>query len=189
MSPKKVYALPTSKDRGDQFDKKKQGLLGKLMPTSVIPAATSNAFLVVGSREQDECYEHKLHKFLLIAGALSIGMGVLGTVFRYVMDAILWDQKITRKELALIRIMDILSKLIVLAEFGLLVSATLVFIPFFTQDKWQSDHPDGPYYCNFGTVVFSAIFLGSCWVLFALTGAVYCVIIYIQKKYKTPVNK
>ena len=184
MKPENRYVLPTSGDDEDQFAKKKQALLGKLLPTSVVPAATSNAFLVVGSRNADECYDPSLNKFLLFAGTVSIGMGVLGSVFRYVLESILSDKKITRSEFCLIRLMDILSSSIVVVEFGLLVGATYVFYPFIFKGEWQSEDPSKPKYCNYGTVVFSSIFISACWLLFALTGIIYLIIQTNARKYK-----
>ena len=60
---KKRYDLPTSLDSDADFDRKKNKLMSKLIPTSVIPAATSNAFLILGATEKEDCQHLNLKRF------------------------------------------------------------------------------------------------------------------------------
>lgn len=171
------YILPASFDDTETFTKKKSAILNKLVPTSVVPAATSNAFLMVGARGKDECYDNKPNVFLLIAGIVSLAMAVMGTVFRWILEGILWDRKVTRGEFWIIRVMDFLSNLVVVVELSLLISGTVIFYPFLFHGKWQYDNEDDKEtFCSLGTVMFPTIFLGSSWVLFILTALAYIVI-------------
>ena len=187
MKAKSNYVLPTSLDDDDTFRKKSNVLMNKLIPTSVVPAATSNALLIVGSRDNEEaCQVSNVSTFLLISGVMSLGMGVLGGVFKYVLQAILLDKKVTLGELNIIRFLDLISDLIVLVELGILIAGTVIMWPLFVEkyhsdlDKWEwknvTRNGEKVQFCPQSTVLFSTSFTAGIWVLIILTSFAFIAI-------------
>ena len=80
----------------------KDEMLAQIAPLSLVPFATGTGFLILGSRGENTCPGHpQLPIFLLLAGTMTIGLGIMNNVSKFVISYGLSDQRevLTREEL------------------------------------------------------------------------------------------
>ena len=63
----------------------KQEILSKIQPLGLLPMATAMACVMLASRDADLCKGHPiLPKFLIFAGSLTFGLGILTSVTKFI---------------------------------------------------------------------------------------------------------
>jgi len=77
---------PKPEDKPSVFASKRTEILNKMVPMSIVPLATSNAMLVMGSHKKTgpdgDCY-FPLPQFLIWAGAISLSLITVGWALSY----------------------------------------------------------------------------------------------------------
>ena len=166
----------------------KDKALAQIAPLSLVPLATGTAFLILGSRGENTCPGHpQLPLFLLIAGTLTVGLGIMNKVSKFIISYGISDNEevLTPEELNVIWLLTKLQHLLSISQVGILIVGTVIIAPFATNlHEWNYTDPNHPYYCDYGTVIFSAIFFPSAWFLLLLTLIAFILIRFCCKKEK-----
>ena len=164
----------------------KDEILAQIAPLSLVPFATGTAFLILGSRGENTCPGHpQLPIFLLLAGTLTVGLGIMNNVSKFVINYGLSDKRkeLTKEELNVVWILGKLQHLLSISQVVILIVGTVIIAPFATSlHEWNYTDPTHPFYCDYGTVIFSAIFFPSSWLLLLLTMIAFILIRFCCKK-------
>ena len=159
---------------------KKKAILKQLTPIGLVPMATATAFLILGSRGSDTCPGHpSLPQFLLLAGTFTIGLSVMVVTSKLITSYGLpfVQREFTREEDNVIWTLLQLRHFLSLCQIVILIVGTLIVAPLAsTIHPWDHEHPDAKYYCDYGTVVFSAVFFPVMWLLLLLSLLGYAII-------------
>ncbi len=168
--------FPKPEDRPGDFAQKRNQLLNRIVPMSIVPLATSNAMLVMGSSKTTgpggDC-SFPLPQYLIWAGAMSLSLVIFGVVGRHVLGWVLEDRYVSEGEQTIVSVLEYLGTFTAFMQGTILLSGTAVLFPHMghvnTTDRTKQ------HYCDRGLVVFSVIFLSMCWVfvLFAAGSYVY----------------
>lgn len=164
--------FPRPDDKAADFAKKRNILLNKIVPMSIVPLATSNAMLTMGSQKLTgpggDC-TFPLPQYLIWAGAISLSLVMLGVVSRHILDWVLEDKYVGGGEKNIIAVLEYMASFAASLQAAVLLSGTLILFPHLavvnTRDR------DDPNYCDRGLVLFSLVFLSMCWI-FVLLGLV-----------------
>ena len=152
---------------------------------SLVPLATGTAFLILGSRGENTCPGHpQLPIFLLMAGTLTVGLGIMNNVSRFVINYGLSDRRagLTPEEKTVVWLLAQLQHLLSISQVLILIVGTVIIAPFAVRvHDWNYQDPSHPFYCDYGTVIFSAIFFPSAWFLLLLTLVAFCFIRFCCK--------
>ena len=158
----------------------KKRLIKEITPVGLVPMATAMAFLILGSRGEDTCKGHpSLPTFLLLAGTLTIGLGILFKIGKFVIikGFPVKDREFTREENHVIWLLLHLRHFLSFTQVIILIVGTIIIAPLAsTLHPWDYANPEAKYYCDYGTVIFSAIFFPGMWFLLILTAMGYVVI-------------
>ena len=161
----KLYSLPTENDTEEQINLKKSGILATVVPGSIMPAASAAGFLIFGARPSPCFFPLKL--YMVIAGALSLSIPVMGVVFKRMLDCMLSDKMINQAEAVILKLMEWVGMLAVVSELAIIIAGSVVIMP--NLGKWQYDNEDETdTYCDFGLVMFSLSLLIICWTFILL---------------------
>ena len=98
------------------------------LPGSLVPMATTNAMLIIGSNKNHCDCDFPLQLFLVVAGGVGLCLLVMDVLARYVVQWILEDSKVTsieKKILTALKIMGFILAFIQCA--ALIVGSVLVF--------------------------------------------------------------
>ena len=166
----------------------KDKTLAEIAPLSLVPLATGTAFLILGSKGENTCPGHpSLPLFLLMAGTLTVGLGIMNTVSKFVINYGLSDTRevLTPEELNVVWLITKLQHLFSISQVGILIVGTVIIAPFATNlHEWNYEDSSDPFYCDYGTVIFSAIFFPSAWFLLLLTLIAFILIKFCCNKDK-----
>ena len=166
-----------------KMQKRRDKLMGKVVPVALLPIATSNGMLVIGAGlktdgSDPDCF-FDLPRYLVIGGAVSLSMVVLAVVVKHVMDWVLADPKMTPAGVQVARFLDGLSKFMALVQIGVLGAISAVLLPNVMEVSYDKTSDK---YCNYGAVVFSSVLMAICWffILFLIVSYIY---IHVPKDY------
>lgn len=166
--------------------KTKQEINATVAPVGLIPLATGTAFLILGARGENSCPGHpSLPVFLLLAGSLTIGLGVMTTLCKVIVEFGLPSENrpLIRQEENVVWFLRRISHVMTASQIVILVVGTVIVAPLAAQvHPWDYVDPNADYYCDYGTVIFSAIFFPAMYFLLLLTAAAYLVVkCYIEE--------
>ena len=169
----RATSLPSKKDSPVQFSNKKNAILGRIVPLSLVPISTSNAMLVMSSKlklsstKDPDCY-FPLPEYMIITGIVSLSLVIMGVISRHILDWILTFHKVSPAHARLVDLLEVLGKVLAMLQAGLLFAGTLLLVPQYpkivTQLPAQGEKKD-EFYCDFQLVVFSTVYLISTWVI------------------------
>ncbi len=168
--------FPKPHDRAADFAQKRNHLLNKIVPISIVPLATSNAMLFMGSRKktgpEGDC-AFPLPQYLIWAGAMSLSLVIFGVVARHVLIWVLEDKYVSQGEETIVSVLEYIGNFMALLQGAILLSGTVVLFPHLPTVNLR-DRADA-HYCDRGIVIFSTVFLGMCWVfvLFGVGAYIY----------------
>ena len=170
-------------DEPSKFSRAKASLMQQVVPSSLIPLATANGMLIIGSHKTpgEDCKIMKLPEYLLFTGAISLGLVIMGVVGRYVVSWILYDKVITRVEKRILKGLEIFSYLLILVEVLMLLAGVIVVVPHLKD--WTHKDPQSDKYCEYGMVVFACVYLGMAWTFISI-GLACMIIVQIWGKPK-----
>ena len=157
----------------------KEEVLAQTTPLSLVPLATGTAFLILGSRGTNTCPGHpSLPTFLLLAGTLTVGLGILNQMCKIIIFYGLSDKREpTVQERQVVWLLTRVQHLLSWSQVIILVVGTVIVAPLATRvHEWNYQDPNHPFYCDYGTVIFAAIFFPSAWFLLLLTLVAYVLI-------------
>ncbi len=170
--------FPTPNDPPQDFAYKRNKLLNKMVPISIVPLATSNAMLTMGSMKTTgpggDCY-FPLPQYLIWAGATSLSLVVLGVVARQVLDWLLEDKYVSYGERTIVCTLEYMGTFMAGLQACTLLSGNLVIIPNII-DINLTDR-EQPNYCDRSLVIFSVVFFSMTWFFVAFAG---CAHLYIR---------
>ena len=172
-----------------KFHRTKAELMGQVVPSSLIPLATAQGMLIIGSHKTPgvDCKYMKLPEYLLFTGAISLGLVVMGVISRYVVSWILSDRIITKVEQKILNILGGLSYVLIMVEMIILVAGAAVVFPFL--GNWTYDDPTADTYCEYGMVVFATAYLYLAWSFILVGGICFVIVKFCGKpKKKEPVR-
>lgn len=172
------YVIKPSK-----FHRTKAELMSQVVPSSLIPLATAQGMLIIGSHKTPgiDCKLMKVPEYLLFTGTISLGLVVMGVICRYLVSWILYDRVITPVEKRILKLMSGLSYVLVIVEVILLLAGAIVVFP--NLSEWTYDDPTAKTYCEYGMVVFTTAYLCLAW-SFILIGCICYVLIKVCGKPK-----
>lgn len=152
---------PHLTDSPEHFMRKKSNLLSKVVPISVIPMATANGMLILGTKysSDEDCY-FGLANFLIVAGSISLGMTILGVVSRNMLEWFTYDKLVTRIEAFFIKFLEVLGLLMSLGQILILFAGLVLMLAHLPRLQWNDANKEN--YCNFGIVVYTTVFFGMC---------------------------
>lgn len=155
----------------------KGDLTKQITPIGLVPLATGTAFLILGARGSASCPGHpSLPSFLLIAGTLTVGLGVMTVIGKFIVTYGLPSsgRQLTPEERAVLALLKSLRHLLSLSQICVLIGGTIVIAPLATAiHPWNFTDTKDPMYCDYGTVVFSAIFFPLTWALLVFSSTAY----------------
>ncbi len=160
-------------ERDRKYPRVKEDLAKHITPVGLVPLATGTAFLILGSRGENSCPGHpSLPTFLLLAGTLTIGLGVMTYVGKFIVNFGLptEERELTPEEERVVWLLRHFRHVLSASQVVLLVTGTIIIAPLAsTLHPWDFTNPNAKYYCDYGTVVFSAIFFPVMWLMLFLT--------------------
>jgi len=166
---------PQRLDEVGEFSRKRTAILDKIVPMSIVPLATSNAMLTMGSQKRTgpngDCF-FPLPQFLIWAGAVSLSLVTFGVMSRHVLNWILRDRACSPGEQTIINLLEYLATFVAAVQAFMLLSGSAILFP--NMGYADLDDRESEYYCDRGLVVFSAIFLSMSWLFVAV--ALFCLI-------------
>lgn len=152
-------------------------VLQRVVPTNLIPLATANGMLVLGTNKKSgpnqDCF-FPLPEYLTWAGTISLSMVIVGVVGTYIVGWISKKAKASQGERRILRSAEYLSRSLVVFETVVLLSGSIFIFP--NLSAWQHEHKHLPNYCDFGIVTFASVFI-SLALAFIFFGVVCLVIL------------
>ena len=170
------------------------------LPGTLIPMATANTMLIVGSsKDQCDC-EFPLQYFLVIAGGIGLCLIVMDVLAQYVVKWVLEDNKITDVEQKVLTCTKIAGFVLAFIQLvALIAGSVLIFAnyPYVTYEnpppctkgfKRMNYLPNSSHqvYCDYAMFVFSFCLVTMTWV-FLLFGICCFAYIYYGKRKLTKV--
>ena len=175
MLQKRPFDVPQDKMAG-----LKSSLIANLTPRALVPGASINAVLIVGSgRTRKDC-DFRLEKYLIVAGMIGTAIMIMGGLVRHVVKWVVDDKRVSTKEKMVLVFLKSFGMLLMIAEFGILVATTFQVystLPFVTHSKAAQAAHSGLIYCDYSMYTFSLYFVSMIWGCFTF-GAVCGVVIY-----------
>lgn len=154
----------------------KSDLIQQITPVGLVPLATGTAFLILGARGTSSCPGHPvLPTFLLIAGTLTIGLGVMTVIGKFIVTyGLPSNRQFTREEQIIFVILRSLRHLLSLCQIIVLICGTIFIAPLATAiHPWDFSDRTNPMYCDYGMVVFSAIFFPLTWAMLVFSSIAF----------------
>ena len=157
------------------------------LPGTLIPMATANTMLIVGSSKNHCDCEFPLQYFLVIAGGIGLCLIIMDVLAQYVIKWILEDDKITEIEQKILTSMKIAGFVLYFIQLAALIAGSvLVFanFPYVTYEKpMECGHvelkrmhiipkPGNVVYCDYAMFMFSFCLVTITWVCLLL--AIVC---------------
>ncbi len=149
--------LPSHKDDPRVFEIKKNAVIGKVVPHSIVPISTSNSFLLVAAKFGiKDCY-FRLPELMVATGAVSLSLVVFGVLSRHIIEWVLNYHRVNRGHLRLIHFLQLTGKVLSLAQTLLLAFTMAILIP--ELPKVDTKHKESQKYCDYHMVMYSSIYL------------------------------
>ena len=146
----------------------KQRIKLKIIPVSLVPIATGAAFLILGTKSIDSCPGHpSLPEMLHIAGTLTLGLGVMTNVGKFIVAYGLPSHRpFTKQEKNVVNFFQLIRHFLTLSQIIVMVAGTIVIAPLAsTIHPWNWKDPESEWYCDYSLVIFSATFFPMMWFL------------------------
>ena len=120
-----------SKEMTDETKKIRENIIRRIAPIGLVPVATGTAFLVMGSKSIDSCPGHpSLPVMLLIAGTLTLSLGVMTNVGKFIVAyGIPTDRPFTKEEKNVIGLFRYVRHFLMLSQIVVLFVGTIVIAP------------------------------------------------------------
>ncbi len=177
--------LPKSSDPRSVLFAKNDILRSSINPISLLPMATANTMLSLGSSyhsgraspgSAEGCY-FPLPESLVWAGVVSLSMVTVGTVNRRVMENVLHSRLVSqRKKKVILNVMNITNTAITCLQAVVILLGGLLLFPQLGQVDMNDKESER--YCDRGLVVFSTTVLVICWCCCILMAGGYAFIRY-----------
>lgn len=165
------------------------------LPGTLIPMATANTMLIVGS-SKDHCdCEFPLQYFLVIAGCIGLCLIVMDVLAQYVIKWVLQDNKITNIEQKVLTCMKIAGFVLAFVQLAALIAGSvLVFAnyPYVTYEKPMNCGslkrmriiPEAGHqvYCDYAMYMFSFCLVTMTWAFLLLGLCCFAYIFYGLRK-------
>ena len=170
----------------------KEDISRRLAPIGLVPVASGTAFLIMGSKNVDNCPGHpSLPIMLLFAGTLTLSLGVMTNVGKFIVAyGLPSGRQFTRQEKNVVWLLRYLRHFLSLSQVLILVAGTIVIAPLAsTIHPWNWEDPSDPFFCDYSIVVFTATFFPMMWFLFFLAMLALIVIKCTNFEQKTAEEK
>jgi len=160
-------------------------ILTRIMPSNLVPMATANGMLIMGSQTSDDDCFFPLPRYLIWTGTISLSLIVVGTVGRYVVRWILEDRRIRSGDHVLIKILEYLGIALLATQVLTLFVGSLITFPRLPYVQWK--HANLPNYCDLGITLFASVYLLLAWcILFLALFSALFIFCYASKQGKPP---
>ena len=115
----------------EEMKKTREKISRRIVPIGLVPVATGTAFLVIGSKSMDSCPGHpSLPVMLLIAGTLTLSLGVMTNVGKFIMAyGIPTDRALTKEEKNVVGLFRYVRHFLMLSQIIVLFGGTIVIAP------------------------------------------------------------
>ena len=115
----------------EEIKKTREKIARRIVPIGLVPVATGTAFLVMGSKSMDSCRGHpSLPVMLLIAGTLTLSLGVMTNVGKFIMAyGIPTDRALTKEEKNVVGLFRYVRHFLMLSQIIVLFGGTIVIAP------------------------------------------------------------
>ncbi len=184
------YDMPEAKDSLAEFTTKKNSVLGKIVPLSLVPISTSNAMLLLASKlrfstehEGADCY-FPLPEYMALAGTLSLSLVVMGVISRHIVNWVMeFHRRAYFRHAGLIRCLEVTGKVLSLLQALVLFSGIFVLGPQLSKvetRKPKAGEERSPYYCDYQLVMFATIYVFMSWVFIVLAMFTFAYVKYSQ---------
>ena len=106
----------------------KPEVLKRIQPIGLLPMATALTCVILASRDSDLCPGHpSLPQFLIIAGSLTFGLGILTNITKFiVVFGLPSERNLTKNEKQVVRILGYFGYLMTFCQISLLIAGTIV---------------------------------------------------------------
>ena len=183
--------MPVIEDSLMQFTTKKNSILGKIVPLSLVPISTSNALLFVASRlrfsmdKDADCY-FPLPEYMATIGTISLALVVMGVVARHILDWVMsYRSRGEFRHATLIRCLEVMGKTMSLLQALALFSGIFVIAPQLSKvetNKPKEGEERSPYYCDHQLVMFAIVYVGMSFFFIVLAMFTFVYVKYNQCK-------
>ncbi len=161
--------MPSPSDSPHTYRRKRDAVINRVVPVSVVPLATANGMLVMGSGRQSgpgkDC-SFPLPQYLTFAGATSLSLVMFGVTARQVLRMILADdRRVGTVEYCLVALLEYYCYAVSFSQAAILLCGAFYLYPnvlYVSMDKDDKGKPD-ILYCDQDMVMFTVYFLGTCW--------------------------
>jgi len=166
-----------------------------ILPGTLIPMATANTMLIVGS-SKDHCdCEFPLQYFLVIMGGIGLSLIVMDVLAQYVIKWVVEDNKITDVEQKILKCMKIGGFVLAFIQLTALIAGSILIFanyPYVTYDKPVScgnmkrmkviPEAENKVYCDYSLYMFSFCLVTMAWIFILLGFCCFAYIFYGLRK-------
>ncbi len=185
--------LPSEVDTLFKFNSKKNIILGKVIPVSMVPISTANTMLVMASKlnftffsgESDDadCY-FPLPEYMAAVGTISLALVIMGVESRHIVSWVMqYDQKPKVSHPSILRTLDLVNKGLCLLQALFLFSGGVLLIPQLSKietEKPESGEEKSEFYCDHQLVMFAIVYVGMGWFFITLSILTFLYMKYVK---------
>ncbi len=184
--------MPTPLDDGKfirhsakAYKLRKASFLNRIVPISLVPVATTNTLLIMGSNKtlpvgSERSCSYPLPLLLLLTGVVSMGIIIMGVTARYIVDWIFENRFISRTEKRLIVCLEYTTCALTGIQISMLTVTTCLL--FYMMPNVQTANKFGEHYCEHGIVIFSSVLMSVTWVFLIVALGAYFYITFVSTK-------
>ncbi len=171
------------------FKLRKASYLNRVVPISLVPAATSNTLLIMGSKgtiphgaSGNKVCDYPLPLLLVLTGVASMAVIILGVTARYIVDLIFDNRYVSKSEKRLLQFLEILAFGLTGIQIVMLTTVTCVLI--YVLNMAQSENPNSKEnnYCERGLLGFSTVLMGVTWTFLMVAIGAYVYISMVANR-------
>lgn len=96
------------------------------LPGTIVPMATANAMLIIGSSKTNCDCDFPLHYFLILTGGIGLSILVMEALAQHVLRWILEDSQVTRIERHILSVIHILGWLLTCLQIVALITGSIL---------------------------------------------------------------
>lgn len=96
------------------------------LPGTIVPMATANAMLIIGSSKNNCDCDFPLHLFLIVTGGIGLAILVMEALAQHVLRWILEDSQVTRIERRILVIIHVLGWLLTFLQITALIAGSIL---------------------------------------------------------------
>uniref|UniRef100_A0A0K2UYW1 Uncharacterized protein n=1 Tax=Lepeophtheirus salmonis TaxID=72036 RepID=A0A0K2UYW1_LEPSM len=137
----------------------------KIIPVSIVLMPVAQGMLIMGSHMKPEDCTFDLPEYLLVAGSVSLTLGIMGVVAKQILAYITThlgpEDTIPRSAKNVLNVLKLISRLLMVTQIAILIAGVVMMVP--NLWEWQSHDPKKSGYCEYGPVVFTSIYLCITW--------------------------